>query len=301
MSLVYQDTYRLDWLQYTFLPLDIDVDYSISNFQFFLDFALPANIVNSISLDDEWVLDCGLYGYKYSYIHKPSSLRVMFGYNTNTKSLDLGINVIFSGKTLRYFCKNESDDVSLACFVRDFSHPVWSCKPTRVDVCLDSTISFHTFLECIDNGNYRTPVQQYRGGEPTNAVTRFLNAEDEGTVYIGKKTGLKFIRIYDKIRERRDKLKGQDLFEYEDELKKFGFSHITRLELSCRNRGKKETWASVLLDMFIEGQAASVFYSHIKFGYYKGYDHNNKPAFVVYDWYEDLLNKSLILFNEACV
>ena len=176
--------YHLDWVQYTLKSI-LPNTYPDSK-EDLLSLVLPDWIISQIDMQD--VESCsGLYGYRYSYVHTPSKLRVMFGHNTDTRSQDLGVNVTFSGSSLRFFCPDISYEKKLGSFVMNFSNDYYILRPIRVDVCLDCNVPVSKFDECITEKHYRCASRDIysKDGElKKRAVSRFINDENTVTIYI---------------------------------------------------------------------------------------------------------------------
>lgn len=164
------------------------VSYTIDWFTFTVKQGQHTRMGN---IDNGYVEGRGMNGYT-------SSLRFLDGRieNSNPDRDDMGTQVIFSGSVLKNFVdmyKKSPDDV--------LEH--YSCldgKCTRIDFAIDirnSGLEFDDFLNEIEKNRITTKT-------PRSKIHYHKGVGDKGwTIYIGKKSKHRFMRIYHKGHEQK--------------------------------------------------------------------------------------------------
>lgn len=142
------------------------------------------------NIDNSHVDGSGMNGYTVSARYLDGRIE-----NSNPNRPDMGTQVIFSGSTLANFedmYKKSSDDV--------LEH--YSCldgKCTRLDIAIDvrnSGLKFSQLHNAIESGEITTKT-------PRSKIHYHKNFDDHGwTIYIGKKSKHRFMRIYNKGAEQ---------------------------------------------------------------------------------------------------
>lgn len=175
----------------------MEVTYTIDWFSYTVKDGQHTRMGN---VNNTYVDGKGMNGYS-------SSLRFLDGRieNSNPDRLDMGTQVVFSGSALRNFSdmySKSTDDV--------LSH--YAClrgKCTRIDIAIDvrnSGLDFVALYNAIEAGEIKTKT-------PRSKIHYHRNFDDHGwTIYIGKKSKHRFMRIYHKGRESGT---GEDWIRFE--------------------------------------------------------------------------------------
>lgn len=279
--------YKLDWLTYVAKIHDPDVEYrpDYESAKFFGSLVLPDFLFDLSNFENDFVCLGGLWGYKYRWVHIPSGAFFMYGYNSDSRSDDLGVCVVLSGSSIDFLLSTLELQLQLVDWVLhhyEYSNYI-TLYATRCDVCLDTDIDFSLFLNCVKNGEFKCRSWKKDGSDP---IKYHVDSNDRGTIYVGNYDGIEFVRIYDKILERQEKLKGIDFIEYSTALSS---DCVTRLEVSTKRKGNLSNKPTLLLQSFLNGYCPVFFSQFLKFGYYDGRDEYGNPLFVLHDWFEELL------------
>ena len=255
---------KLDWLQYTvkevyyegeafccaesaffslpkFLQYDIVLNFSGCNSQIPFEMIPGVNFYRS--------------GFQFS-----NGVKVFF----NPIRESMGFNVVISGSVLSRF-QISNDDISSWYFENEDYISL-----SRVDIAYDCDIDFSLFYAKYSAGEYVTELRDIRS---------YVDSENRGTLYFGKRSGRVMFRIYDKKLETISNAKGRK----EKDRLRCELSVWTRVEGQFRHDAAVQA-----LKYFLDGSIGSVFLGHLRF--VEGIDVSNLSRdSVVWEPYSDLL------------
>lgn len=143
------------------------------------------------------------YGYKSMIVHEVFDICVLFD---GTDSM--GIHVAVSGGSIRYFMECFSNRNGMDTpFGKGFFVDMWHAfasyvlangQFSRVDVNIDTDMPFLSPYNLRDLAVNGEMVSLYRSWK------FYQGSDGSGTLYLGKRGGASFIRIYDKAKEQGD-------------------------------------------------------------------------------------------------
>lgn len=232
---------KLDWLQYTvkevyydgeafscaesafltlpkFLQDDIILNFSCCNAQ------IPFEMIPGVNFY--------LSGFQF-----PNGIKVFF----NPIRESMGFNVVISGSVLSRF-QFSTDDIFIW-----YSENEDYISLSRVDIAYDCDIDFSLFYAKYEAGEYVTELRDIRS---------YVDSENRGTLYFGKRSGRVMFRIYDKKLETISNASGRK----EKDRLRCELPVWTRVEGQFRHDA-----ASQALKYFLDGSIGSVFLGHLRF------------------------------------
>ena len=225
---------EIDWLSVTILYREgshIDPVYQ-------LDLQTVLDLFNIRELKENFVPMKGIHRYRARYsfqgitINEPDPERLI-GDGTQEKS-GMGYNVCLSGKGLDFFCayqqkkaeeKHKRNVFNLSSFLRALiNNPLYRVHCSRIDIAIDDRINkekgskvkclldLDTIHHCATSGNIETRIRNFNFTQvkqykfEKGSETGVCKVEPAGeTLYFGSRQSEKYIRIYDKLAEQREK------------------------------------------------------------------------------------------------
>lgn len=232
---------KLDWLQYTVKELYFEGEsFACAESAFF---SLPQFLQDDIVLNYSgcnagipFELIPGVNFYR-SGLQFSNGVKVFF----NPIRESMGYNVVISGSVLSRFDVS-NDDISSWWFENEDYVSL-----SRVDIAYDCDIDFACFWDKYVVGEYVTELRDIRS---------YVDSENRGTLYFGKRSGRVMFRFYDKKLETVAYAKGR---KEKDRLRR-------ELPVWTRVEGQFRHDAAVqALQRFLDGSIGSVFLGHLRF------------------------------------
>lgn len=164
------------------------VDYI--SFTIHVDTAIPgmamAFFYKYVNLEiEEGNLQHGMNGYKQSIVF-PSGIRILFD-----GAPGMGVHVIVPGLGL----KSEHLDFNVFELVGKFKTDGMKYNISRIDVAIDSDIDFGYFLNKFNRKQFDCRYSE-------DNIKKYVDVNNRGTLYFGKRGGMTMFRIYDKAKEQ---------------------------------------------------------------------------------------------------
>lgn len=114
--------------------------------------------------------------------------------NWSSKRDDMGVHIALNGNALSWFRSKSVDGLQMLKWIKQDHGRV-----SRIDLAIDM---YNTGLQQAEFS--KDTLKAYHGKGRTPRITRVLNDDRSYTVYVGARTSDKFMRIYDKAKERGD-------------------------------------------------------------------------------------------------
>lgn len=235
------DMPKLDWLQYTVKEVYFEGEsFSCAESAFF---SLPQFLQEDIVLnysgcnsDIPFELIPGVNFYR-SGLQFSNGVKVFF----NPIRESMGYNVVISGSVLSRFLI-AIDDIASWWGEND-----GYVSLSRVDIAYDCDIDFSRFFDKYVAGEYVTELRDIRS---------YVDSDNRGTLYFGKRSGRVMFRVYDKALETVSSAKGR---KEKDRLRR-------ELPVWTRVEGQFRHDAAVqALQYFLDCSIGSVFLGHLRF------------------------------------
>ena len=232
---------KLDWLQYTVKEVYFEDESFLCAESAF--FSLPQFLQDDIVLNYSgcnseipFELIPGVNFYR-SGLQFSNGVKVFF----NPIRVSMGYNVVVSGSVLSRFQLLVDDIASW------YAENDGYISLSRVDIAYDCDIDFARFWDKYVAGEYVTDLRDIRS---------YVDSNNRGTLYFGKRSGRVMFRIYDKALETVSCAKGR---KEKDRLRR-------ELPVWTRVEGQFRHDAAVqALRCFFDGTIGSVFLGHLRF------------------------------------
>lgn len=260
---------HLDWLQYT--VKEFYTDEMVMSCKESAFYSLPQPLQDDILsyIDGSGQLEVisirGVNFYQSGFEFS-NGIKVFY----NPIKEEMGYNVIVSGDVLTNIDYTD-DDIS-----NWYNYNSEYITLSRIDVAYDTDIDFSCFYNKYQVGEYLTRLTDIRS---------YVNTENRGTLYFGKRSGRVMFRIYDKKLEQIDNCKGR---KNKDRLRK-ELSTWTRIEGQFRHDAAEKALLNYLL-----GNIGNIFLGHLRF--VESLDVINKSRdSKIWDVYKDILGGNLCM------
>lgn len=148
----------------------------------------------------------GRFGYRSMICHTVYDLYIMYDGNE-----DMGIHVVVSGGSIRYFMEcflsSQGKKTPFGTYATDqyddqfkhfCSYVLANGSFSRVDVNIDTDMNFMNPYTIKGHVADKRMISYFRSWKMVE------NSDGSGTLYLGKRTSSSFIRIYDKAKEQGD-------------------------------------------------------------------------------------------------